>query len=355
MYLDKIFDWKEFELFVKKIYEVDPNLIVEHNVTLVGKSGAKRQIDVLITQKSKLHTYITLVECKKWKKKVDRARVDVMVASIEDLNASKGVIFTTNGYEEGAEKYAASKNIDIFVIRELNDKDWGLPGRIIEFYLQYFVSNAIKFSMPDCKLVPVVEQYPDRLDFNIVIDKDHILNDFFYLYSVKTGDIGAHLISILTDKQNEIMNSISNQIKLLEEGQNGASLLIQSNVEIDFSEFEYRQLRTKYGAININKVLFELITHVSQTVFHTDRGEDLNIALVVENYIRRQKHIVFQKKSQKDLELTDNLLEVNKPSCEEEKALENGSIFKVFLEPWVKISLDGNEKMGTTNIIEIKL
>ena len=38
---DKLIDWDDFERFVQKMYEEDPNLIVQHNVTLVGKSGAK--------------------------------------------------------------------------------------------------------------------------------------------------------------------------------------------------------------------------------------------------------------------------------------------------------------------------
>lgn len=41
----------------------------------------------------------------------------------EDLNASKGVIFITVGYEAGAEKYAKSKNIDIFVIKDLTQEE----------------------------------------------------------------------------------------------------------------------------------------------------------------------------------------------------------------------------------------
>ncbi|MFZ2535409.1 restriction endonuclease, partial [Methanothrix sp.] len=94
-YLDEIFDWGKFELFVKEFYKSDGELIVEHNVRERGKSGRWRQTDVKVTLKTKLHTYITLIECKRWKNKVDGDRVDVLAAKIEDLNASKGVIITT--------------------------------------------------------------------------------------------------------------------------------------------------------------------------------------------------------------------------------------------------------------------
>ena len=69
---------------------------------------------------------------------MDGDRVDVLAAKIEDLNASKGVIITTIGYEKGAELYAKHKNIDIFVVRELTEEEWGSPGRIIEIVLQFF-------------------------------------------------------------------------------------------------------------------------------------------------------------------------------------------------------------------------
>jgi hypothetical protein len=89
-FIDQLLDWRDFETFVQRLYATDPNLLVEHNVVDVGKSGARRQTDVKITQRTKLHTYVTLVECKRWKDKVDRSRVDILAASIEDLGAAKG-------------------------------------------------------------------------------------------------------------------------------------------------------------------------------------------------------------------------------------------------------------------------
>src|SRR5689334_4758957 len=107
-FLDQLVDWRDFETFVRDLYAEDTNLTVEHDVTLRGKSGAARQIDVLFRHKAGGHTYLTLVECKRWKEPVSRDRIDVLVAAIKDLNASKGVLFTTSGYEAGAEAYARS-------------------------------------------------------------------------------------------------------------------------------------------------------------------------------------------------------------------------------------------------------
>src|SRR4051812_23376572 len=108
-FIDQLVDWRAFESFVRDLYAEDPDLEVEHDVMLTGRSGARRQIDVKFTHQAGGHTYETLVECKHWKKKVDRQRVDVLAASIEDLGAAKGVMFTTVGYEPGAEDYARQK------------------------------------------------------------------------------------------------------------------------------------------------------------------------------------------------------------------------------------------------------
>ena len=39
------------------------------------------------------------------------------------------MIFTTKGYEKGAKTYASSINIDLFIVRDLTEEEWGLPGR----------------------------------------------------------------------------------------------------------------------------------------------------------------------------------------------------------------------------------
>lgn len=140
-FIDQLVDWRDFEEFVRDLYAKDPSLEVEHNVTQIGKSGAQRQIDVKFTHNAGGHTYVTLVECKRWKEKIDRRRIDELFASIEDLNAAKGVMFTTAGYEVGAETYAEHKGIDLFVVRDLTDEEWGPPGRVVWFYWHLYTAE----------------------------------------------------------------------------------------------------------------------------------------------------------------------------------------------------------------------
>ncbi|MBM9547453.1 restriction endonuclease [Leptospira sp. 201903074] len=355
-FIEKLIDWKEFELFIKKLYEQDESLEAEHDVMLIGKSGARRQIDVLITQKTKLHEYKTIIECKRWKEKVDRSRVDILYASIEDLNASKGVIFTTTGFEEGAELYAQSKNIDLFIVRDLTPEEWGLPGREIHFYLQTFCAKLINLQFPNAQMIPIVENYPKNLDIKIIVEKEQKYDDSQLLYSKADGKKGLNLVSLLIDKQNEIVGKISNGIGLIGEGKIDEELVITSEIEISFENYEFNQLRYPYGIVTLNKMKATLITHVSQKTFHFDRGEKIDIALTIENYIRKQKYVAFQRNEDTNIEITENLMDkLTKEKIAHGEVLQNNSILKVFLAPYVDFTITGKEKSATTETIKVEL
>lgn len=50
-FIDQLVDWGSFEAFVHDMYPEDDRLVVEHDVTDVGKYGARRQTDVKLTHK----------------------------------------------------------------------------------------------------------------------------------------------------------------------------------------------------------------------------------------------------------------------------------------------------------------
>jgi hypothetical protein len=84
-FLDQLIDWRDFEEFVRELYAGEDDVLAERDVTETGASGARRQIDVKLTKLGAGEPEVTIVECKRWKSKVDRQRVDVLAASVEDL------------------------------------------------------------------------------------------------------------------------------------------------------------------------------------------------------------------------------------------------------------------------------
>ncbi len=341
MFLNKIIDWKEFEKFVAELYKDDGDVTVEHNVTLKGKSGASRQIDVLITRKTKLHSYQTMVECKYWNKRVERSVVDIVYAGMDDLNISKGVIFTTTGYEAGAIEYAKSKNIDIFLVRDLTPEEWGLPGQVIEFYLHLVTGILENIKFPGATGIPIVENYPTNYNLTIELSKDTTFSNEYQLFSIKDGKKGENLLQYILLARSKLLSNLTKDCFKLNEG-NDCTMVITAPVILDFSKFEYRQLRNQYGAINISKISFDIKVYLSQSSIKIDRAEKYNIALSIQNYMENQVNLVYQEKGQHGLVLTDNIYDkiVKTVTDNENEPLQNGSIIKAMCEYWVKPNIE---------------
>lgn len=127
-------DWGGFERLVATLHETG-EVEVQHDVQLVGSSGAPRQIDVVVRHRQGLYEHLIIVECKYWNTNVSRLHVDALATAVGDLKASRGVIFSTQGFQEGAVTAAAQFGIELFKVREPTAEEWGLPGRVIDIYL----------------------------------------------------------------------------------------------------------------------------------------------------------------------------------------------------------------------------
>lgn len=352
-FLDKLVDWKEFELFVSDLYKDSDEVIVQHNVTEIGKSGASRQTDVKVTHKTKLHTYVTLIECKKWKHNVTRERIDVMAESIRELNASKGVIFTTKGYQKGALEHAKHHNIDLFVVRDLTESEWGQPGRNILLYLQFVngrIQNIKKFPV---EFKPTTGKIPSDFKLDLHIKKD-FLDPNQYLTSINDGRKGIHLVNLLLDIQNKLLHTISEQVSILtiEGDTDKVQIAFKTNVHIDFSDWEFCQLNYPFGFIKLSELEFEILTTIDQDKFEKDRAAEHDFALVVENYITKNKNIVSKKKTFSSINISEKLKENTAES--KDNVLKNGSLIKIHLEPFVSINLKPNIKIIDTNELKVK-
>ncbi|QNH07041.1 restriction endonuclease [Pseudomonas sp. B11D7D] len=346
-FLHKLFDWKNFELFVRDLYAAEGNVIVEHNVTETGKSGATRQIDVKVTQKTSFHTYITIIECKFWKKAVERTTVDIVAASIEDLNASKGVIFTTEGYQQGAEIYAKSKNIDIFVVRDLLDNEWGSPGRNIQLYLNIVGGQMSTAYFPNAQALLIVQEQPKEMNVEIKLAQENVSDEQFTLYSCINGDPGVNLTKILSEVHRVVTHNINAIVGSNNEYLN-QKLLIKSDVTVDLSEFEFRQLRNKYAAINLSEMSINFVTQISRSELNIDRAQALEYALIVQNYVSEQAHYV----SKRDGELLVSAYEKENSA---EDTFVNGSTANIFLGPWVGVDIKASTRIGESSPLHFKV
>jgi hypothetical protein len=352
-FLDKLIDWKEFELFVSELYKDSAEVIVQHNVTEIGKSKASRQTDVKVIHKTKLHTYITLIECKKWKHNVTRERIDIMAESIRELNASKGVIFTTKGYQKGALEHAKHHNIDLFIIRDLTDSEWGQPGRNILLYLQYINGQIQNIKRFPVEFKSKTGTIPSDFKLNLQIEKD-VLDPNQYLVSIKDGRKGIHLVNLLLNVRNKLLYTISEQVSLLhiEDRSDKVQIAFKTNFHIDFSSWEFCQLNYPFGLIKLSELDFEILTTIDQDKFEMDRAQEFDFALVVENYITKSKSIVTKQKTFSSINILDQLTDRIDES--KDSAIKNDSLLKIYLEPFISIDLKPNTKIIDTDELKVK-
>lgn len=114
-----------YETLAKELYEAilkndnAHTVKVEHNVNIVGKSGAKHQFDVFWEFVIAGITYRTCVECKFLGSRVKKSHITDFASKIEDIGNANGVFITNQGYQDGAQKFANSKNIKIILVNYL--------------------------------------------------------------------------------------------------------------------------------------------------------------------------------------------------------------------------------------------
>lgn len=349
--MHKYYDWADFERFVQGLYEGDGNVLVERDVTETDRHGSKRQTDIKITRRVRFNTFTTLVECKRWKEPVSRDRIDVLAASIEALGASNGAIFTTTGFETGAISAAKAKGIELFVVRDLTDEEWGLPGRHVKLYLQVAAAQFkdMKF---EAMATPLIEEMPEKLELHAELSKEKALDPGLDLFSVKTGTRGPNLTALLADAHEAVLRQLTRSIGLINAGRD-AVLEIVSPCELDFTRTEYRQLRLPSAAVRIEKAWVLMCAEISQSTIEFDRGEDLDFAVMVESFVSDQRMIAHRNKAALDIEFDIQGESKAEPLAEDDKVVQNGSTIIVQCSPYVGIKGNGTIKGFAKDLLRV--
>jgi hypothetical protein len=115
----------EYEKLVAEIHQAMlnhdgfENLRVEHNVVIIGRSGAKHQIDVFWEFKAAGMIYRTCVECKNYRSAIKKSHVASFATILDDIGNANGVIATTTSYQQGAKLLAKDKNIRLVLVNYL--------------------------------------------------------------------------------------------------------------------------------------------------------------------------------------------------------------------------------------------
>ena len=98
---------------------------VERNVFLIGKSGARHQVDVTFTFEAAGVSYRTIVQCKDWGSPVKQGQVLEFRQVLDEIPGQpRGIIVSRSGFQDGARTVAGHHGIKLYELREPRDEDW---------------------------------------------------------------------------------------------------------------------------------------------------------------------------------------------------------------------------------------
>jgi hypothetical protein len=118
--------WKRFEELVAHVQRsLAPGAIVEHDARLPGqRSGASRQIDILIRVHVGQFELLVVIDCKDYSTTVDVKAVEEFIGLVDDVRGNKGAIVASSGFSNAARRRAREAGIDLYRFVDAESEDW---------------------------------------------------------------------------------------------------------------------------------------------------------------------------------------------------------------------------------------
>lgn len=126
--------WKHFERVVAAIHMAEDNgASVTWNEDIDG-----RQFDVAIRFKFQFYNFLTLIECKNFKRRVPLEKVEAFVTKSKVAKADKAVMVSATGFQDGCHKSARDNKIELYTLKEVRKIPHDLLTGEVYSFLQIF-------------------------------------------------------------------------------------------------------------------------------------------------------------------------------------------------------------------------
>ena len=318
---DLVKDWGGFERLVAQLNQTG-DVTVEHDVVLKGRSGAPRQVDVLIRHKKGLIEHLVVVECKYWKTSVERLHVDALANTVREVGASRGVIISTADFQSGAIEQATHDAIELFKVREPTAREWGEPGRHIDFYL-HMLSISLGPVRPEGTTVLGVTN--PKLDLRLGDGGDESSTPIIADGRPDTKTLEALIKEMAIDSAQKVYLA---KIMTFEGGGREGEALV--HIQVNYLPKVPAQVQANGGTIFMPKMFISVGLRITQTRFQFDRAEKHTFVLAVEDCVRRTVTAASRLDGEEITVLTPLSGE---PPANAGDVLQNGSVISVWLGP----------------------
>ncbi|MBE7156918.1 MAG: restriction endonuclease [Rhodospirillales bacterium] len=335
---DLVKDWGGFEKLVASLHETG-EVTVQHNVTLPGRSGAERQIDVLVRHRQGLYEHLIVIECKYWNKNVQRLHVDALATTVREVGASRGVIFSTKGFQSGAVAQAEHENIALFKVRDLTDDEWGAPGQVVDFFLQFIQPSAGNFRLNVAQTFAVMGRPEGKpVNLNIVLAPDG--GGSRTPVAKTTGKEPDTLEDIIHENiQKGLQQALSSSFTL--NGGEECERYMLAPLNLNFEP--HLRIFADDVIVELSGISMDLGIKINQSRFVHDRGSHYAFALAVEDRINGT---VATASREKTATLTVLSEKQERELDQNEEPLRNGSVARVFMKGY----FDFSELAGKTPV-----
>jgi hypothetical protein len=260
----------------------------------------------------------------------------------DDLNASKGVFFTTRGYQSGAETQAKFDGIEIFTVREMTDEEWGGPGRQIDFFLHIVSLGYGKIQFPDARVVTIPSHPIPQMNLNIIAGAEGFESTTPAKHKGKDSTIEKILQGLgltVLDHFNKIVVTFNDRTDCTVHLKCDLNVLFEPVLEMQTSALVF-------PVVQLPRMTCEIGIRVVQSRFKFDRGDKYLFALAIENCISGAVYAASRTKDAETTTLQPLPPPPAPPENPEKQALRNGPIMRVV----TKAFFDFKELEGKTSV-----
>jgi hypothetical protein len=319
-------DWGGFEKLIAELHTTG-DVTVERNVALRGRSGAERQIDVLIRHKQGLYEHLVVVECKYWNRNVERLHVDALANTVRELGASRGVIFSSMGFQSGAITQAEHDGIDLFTVREPTDSEWGSPGRHVSLYLHVISLAPGPVNMED--VYTFAHCAPSSNSISLVLNPNDQTAQTTTPIETESGRektleamIGRCAREAGAKAYSPKLSSFNGSLRCQILGRFTVNVVPTKDIKVFANG----------GCVFIRKMSFDLGLRVDQTHIAVDRAKNFVFALAVEDCVKCRVFAASRRPGDEHTELVA-LVQPAETAEDPSDVVQNNSIISVWLGP----------------------
>jgi hypothetical protein len=337
-------DWGGFEKLIAELHETG-DVTVERNVVLRGRSGAERQIDVLIRHKQGLYEHLVVVECKYWNRNVERLHVDALANTVREVGASRGVIFSSMGFQSGAITQAEHEGIDLFTVREPTDTEWGAPGRHVSLYLHVISIAPGPVNMGD--VYTFAHCAPFSNSISLVLNQNEQAAQTTTPIETESGKDKTLEAMIARCAREAAAKAYSPKLASFNGSLRGQIL---GRFTVNVVPTNDIKVFANGGCVFIRKMSFDVGLRVDQTHIAVDRAKNFVFALAVEDCVKRRVFAVSRRPGDERTELVA-LAQPTETARNPGDIIHNNSIISVWLGMLFSFDDFATMKPGETKFV----